>query len=158
MSRLPDFAPGAEFIDAPRDADLLALYNLWLAKRRNGHLPSRADFDPAEFKNLLPDFFIYDVGPADGEFTVRLTGERLVEFLGRNARGQPAGSSFQPAGAEAIVRILTFTVTQRVPVFRAGAAYFAREKSYKQFEACLLPVSTDGETVNMILGAVKLAL
>ena len=155
MKQPPDFAPGAEFIDAPRDPDLLALHKLWLAKRGNRQLPSRVDFDPSEFKNLLQDFFVYNVEPTEGSFTVRLIGERLRDFIGTNVRGKPAGSAFQPEGTTALVGILDLTVKQRVPIFRIGRAYFSRDKSYQQFEACLLPVSADGEKVNMVLGAVR---
>jgi hypothetical protein len=157
MTQPADFAPGAAFIDAPRDADLRALHDLWLSKRGTRQLPSRADFDPSEFKPLLPDFFVYDVEPTDGSFTVRLIGERLRDFIGRNIRGKRAGSAFQPEGTAALLRILDLTVKQRTPIFRTGRAYFLRDKNYKQFEACLLPVSADGVTVNMILGAVRVS-
>jgi hypothetical protein len=157
MKQPPDFAPGAEFIDAPRDPDLRALHRLWLAKRGNRQLPSRVDFDPSEFKNLLQDFFVYNVDPTEGSFTVRLIGERLRDFIGSNVRGKLAGSAFQPEGTTALVRILDLTVKRRVPIFRVGRAYFLRDKSYQQFEACLLPVSADGESVNMILGAVRVS-
>jgi hypothetical protein len=157
MSQPPDFAPGAEFIDAPRDPDLRALHKLWLAKRGDRRLPSRADFDPSEFKSLLQDFFVYDVGPTDGSFTVRLIGDRLRNFIGSNVRGKSAGSAFQAEGTAALVRILNSAAKQRTPIFRTGQAYFSRDRSYQQFEACLLPVSADGETVNMILGAVRLS-
>jgi hypothetical protein len=104
MTQPPDFAPGAEFIDAPRDPDLRALHKLWLAKRGNRQLPSRVDFDPSDFKNLLQDFFVYNVEPTEGSFTVRLIGERLRDFIGTNVRGKPAGSAFQPEGTTALVR------------------------------------------------------
>ena len=97
------------------------------------------------------------VGPTDGSFRVRLIGERLRGFIGRNVRGKPAGSAFQPEGAAALVRILDLAAKHRIPIFRTGRAYFSRDKSYQQFEACLLPVSADGETVNMILGAVRVS-
>jgi hypothetical protein len=157
MTQPPDFAPGAKFIDAPWDPDLRALHKLWLAKCGYRQLPSRADFDPSEFKSLLPDFFIYNVGPTEGSFTVRLIGERLQDFIGTNVRGKSAGSAFQPEGTTALVRILDLAVEQRVPIFRIGRAYFSRDRSYQQFEACLLPVSADGETVNMVLGAVRVS-
>jgi hypothetical protein len=81
----------------------------------------------------------------------------LRAFIGRNARGKTAGSAFQPEGTAALVRILDLTIKQRLPIFRVGRAYLSRDKSYQQFEACLLPVSADGETVNMILGAVRVS-
>ncbi|HYM03351.1 MAG TPA: PAS domain-containing protein [Stellaceae bacterium] len=155
MSQLSDAAPEADFLDAPRDRHLSALYAWWQTKRGARPMPCRADFDPSEFKKLLPNIFMYDVGPTPGAFSVRLIGERLREFIGQNVRGKPAGSTFDRDAASALIRILQLTVERRAPVFRTGSAYFSRDKRYKKFESCLLPLSADGETVSVILGAVQ---
>jgi hypothetical protein len=157
MASLPGSTLQGRPLQEPRDPDLIALHRLWLAKRGARRMPSRPDFDPAEFRNLLPEIVLYDIGPAPGSYTVRLIGERLVQFAGRNVTGKPAGAAFGPEGEATLTRILDNVVSRAVPVFGAGQVYWAPDKSHKHYEVCLLPLSADGETVNMILGALKIA-
>ena len=154
--RLPHAGLGAKFLDAPADPELVALVALWRNKCGERTMPSRADFDPAEFARLLPNIFLIDV-EAGGAFRTRLTGEEVVQFLGRNPKGKPPMESFAGEGSAAFEQILELVVKSRAPIFRAGRAYWSPTRSYKNFEACILPLSADGATVNMILGAVKLA-
>jgi hypothetical protein len=80
-----------EVLDRPRDPDLAELYELWLTKRRTRLMPSRSEFDPAEFRKLLPTIQLYDVGRVEGTYKVRLVGSALVELAGRNNTGKPPG-------------------------------------------------------------------
>ena len=52
-------------------------------------------------------------------------------------------------------RLHDAVATERAPKFRAGRAYWHPDKTYREFEACFLPLSADGETVDIILGGVK---
>ncbi len=148
---------GAGFIDAPRDADLQALYQYWDAMRGTRAMPRRADIDPVSIPKLLPYVIMYTVAPGGG-YTVRLVGEEVVAFVGRNLTGQPAGSAMTRQSAETIVKILDAVATGRAPKFRAGKAHWHPDKTYRDFEACFLPLSADGETVDIILGGVKFPL
>jgi hypothetical protein len=146
----------AEFIDAPRDPDLVALHAYWLGKRGAGELPARADIAPEEMKALLPHVMLYDVGPA-GRHRIRLVGSSIVEFMGRNLTGQESGTHLEARPAAAIRRLIDLAAGERRPVFRAGKAWWWREKSYRDFEACLLPLAPAGKPVNMVLAGVKFA-
>src|SRR5262249_49776119 len=88
-------------------------------------------------------------------YTVRLVGEEVVHFVGRNLTGQPAGSMMEPPAAQIMIKILDAVKTERVPKFRVGKAHWHLEKSYRDFEACFLPLSSDGETVDIVLGGIK---
>ena len=57
-----------------------------------------------------------------------------------------------------IIKILDAVATERAPKFRAGKAHWQPDKSYRDFEACFLPLSSDGETVDIILGGIKFPL
>jgi FixJ family two-component response regulator len=149
---------GATFIDAPRDGDLRALYQYWDTVRGGRAMPQRADIDPTEIPNLLPCVIIYDVLPGDDGYRIRLAGGEVTEFVGRNLAGQLAGSFMMPRAAEMMKRILDTVAKDRVPKFRAGKAHWHPEKTYRDFEACFLPLSSDGETANMILGGIKTRL
>ena len=151
MTIPPEIAPEASFLDAPSDPELIALYNLWRGKRGLRLMPSRSDFDPDEFRSLLPNVFILQVDlQADGDFNVRLAGETVIEFFG--CREHPAGA-FE--GREAMARLMKVVIERRAPIFRAGPAYWSPSKQHRHFEACFLPLSTDEKSVNMVLAAVK---
>lgn len=143
----------ASFIDAPRDSRIRALFAYWNRVRGERKMPARADIDPTSIPRLLPHVFMYSVG-SDGGYTIRLVGEEVVNFVGRNATGSPAGTIMPPRSAETITMILDAVRTGRAPKFRAGKAYWLAAKSHRDYEACFLPLSADGESVNIVLGGV----
>jgi len=142
----------AGFIDAPRDSQLKALYEYWDTVRGSRLMPARADIDPGKIRGLLPFIIMYTVAAG---YTIRLVGDEIVRFTGRNVTGRPAGSTMSPPSAEMMIKILNAVATERVPKFRAGKAHWQSDKTYHDFEACFLPLSTDGETVDIILGGIR---
>jgi hypothetical protein len=144
----------ASFIDAPRDSRTRALYEYWDALRGARLMPARADFDPAAVPALLPYVIMYGVGE-DGSYTVRLVGEEVVQFTGRSAAGGPAGATMPPRAARMLIEILDVVTAARAPKFRAGKAHWHPDKAYRDFEACFLPLSPDGKSVNFVLGGVS---
>jgi hypothetical protein len=153
---LPSVEPA--FIDAPRHPNLQLLFEYWNAKRGSRAAPSRADIRPAEIKPLLADVMIWNVGEGAGSYTIRLVGENIVRFVGRNNTGESATRGMPDEAAAMMNNVLSLVVETRSPRFRAGKAYWLQEKSYRDFEVCYLPLSTDGEAVDMILGGVKFDL
>jgi hypothetical protein len=143
----------ASYIDAPRDSRMKALYDYWGGLRRGRAMPSRADVDPTMIPTLLPHVIMYDV--TNGEYTVRLVGEEVVNFVGSNRTGCAAGTGMPLRAAEMIIKILDAVTRERAPKFRAGKAHWHLDKNYRDFEACFLPLSTDGENVNIVLGGVS---
>jgi hypothetical protein len=133
---------------------LVALYDYWRTKRGSRAMPSRSDIDPIEIPKLLPWIIMYDVLPVGG-YAIRLLGEEIASFLGRDATGETASDVLTPRGAEMAVQVLDSTVAERAPKFRAGKAYWSAEKDYSDFEACFLPMSPDDRTVDIILGGVR---
>jgi hypothetical protein len=144
----------AVFIDAPRDPDLRALHGYWNCLRGSRAMPRRAELDPGKIPRLLPYIIMYNVAP-EGGYTVRLVGEEVVRFVGRNATGQRAGSTMPPRAAEMIIAILDSVTAEREPRFRSGKAHWHPDKAHRDYEACFLPLSADGETVNIILCGIK---
>jgi len=145
---------GAIYIDAPRDPKVKALYDYWNGLRGDRAMPARGDIDPAAIPKLLPNIFMYDV-QGDGRYRIRLVGQEVVEFVGCNGTGAAAGSTMPPFAAELIVKILDRVTRERTPRFRAGQAHWNPDKDHRYFEACFLPLSADGENVNIVLGGVS---
>jgi hypothetical protein len=146
-------APAAFFIDAPRHPKIQLLHSYWDEKRHGRAMPSRADIDPVDIPALLPHILMYNVnGP--GRYTVRLQGEAVRAFVGINTTGRPAGSTMKAHGAQVVIGILDTVVAARTAKFRSGKVDWLEEKAHREFEACLLPLSADGNAVNIILAAV----
>jgi len=150
------FAPSNEVIslDAPRDERLKALHDYWNRLRGDRMMPARTDVDPTEIPHLLPLIVMYTV-QEDGSYTVRLVGEEVVQFTGRNATGGQAGATLPPEAAARLTKILDTVREERSPRFRAGKARWVPAKNHRDFEACFLPLSADGERVNMVLSGVS---
>jgi hypothetical protein len=145
----------AAYIDAPRDADIRALFEYWDAIRGDRVMPSRQDIDPTAIPKLLPCVFMYTVVADGGGYTIRLAGEELLALVGSNPTGQPAGSTMTPRGAETLIKVLDAVRMERVPKFRAGKAYWQPNREFRDYEGCFLPLSSDGQTVNIIFGGIK---
>jgi len=147
--------PEIQVLEGPQNPDLAALHQLWLAKRGTRPMPARADFEPAEFRSLLPHIMLVDVLPAPDIYRVRLMGQAMIDFHGRNLTGLTPREYAPPEALARFTALARLIVDGRMPVFRAGRAYWVRDKDFKRFESCHLPLSADGISVNMILGALK---
>ncbi|HEX6842382.1 MAG TPA: PAS domain-containing protein [Stellaceae bacterium] len=142
---------GARDIAAPRSPILVRLFEYWDGKRAGRLMPSRADIDPAELRALVLHVMIYGVVEPGRLYRIRLVGQAIVDFVGANHTGKMAGESMPPDAARRMVEILNSVVTRRAPRFRLGSAYWHHDKTHRPFEACFLPLSSDGEAVDKIL-------
>jgi hypothetical protein len=138
-------------IAAPVDPILIRLFNYWDGKRGGRQMPSRADIDPTELRSLVHNVMLYDVVEPGALYRIRLVGQAIVDFVGVNNTGKFSSDTMPPDAAKRMIEILTSVVTNHTPRFRAGHAYWHRDKSYRKFEACFLPLSSDGQTVDKIL-------
>jgi len=152
MFRPPDAQPTVSMSDPTIAHPMLAtLLAYWHQKRGKRVMPARADIEPAELKALLPNIFMVDVEYAPFRLRYRLVGSALVDVLGQDIKGKYLDEmpllfrTFAAGAYEEVVRV-------RVPCYKevSGiAAYF--RVAYKRL---LLPLSTDGQTINIILGAI----
>ncbi|MGO8919618.1 MAG: PAS domain-containing protein [Stellaceae bacterium] len=156
MSAAPKFHSdgirGANDLAAPADPILVRLFNYWESKRAGRLMPSRADINPTELRGLVNHVMLYDVVEPGSLFRIRLVGQAIVDFVGVNHTGKMTTETLPPDAAKRLVEILTSVVTNRSPRFRAGYAYWHVAKSFRKFEACFLPLSPDGQTVDKIIG------
>lgn len=140
------------YINAPRHPDLKALVEYWTSKRDARLMPLRGDIKPSEIKPLLPDIMIWS---AVEPFHIRLVGDHIVSFVGTNNTGKSATDGMPPDAARSMLAVLNDVVMSKAPRFRLGKAFFVPEKAYRDFEACFLPLSDDGNSVDTILSGIK---
>jgi len=133
------------------------LHEYWKGRCRGRTMPARADIDPADLKALLPNLMIYQVDGPD-LYSLRLVGSAIVAFVGQDFTGKVAGSAMTAEAKHALYELLGDIVRTQTPRFRAGKAFWWQEKNYREYEACFLPLSTDGKSVNQILVGTKFDL
>jgi len=129
------------------------MFAYWQRKRGNRRMPARADIDPAEMKALLPFMILVDVvhdAAGKTDFVYRLVGTREVEIRSGDPTGRRVAEAFHGPSAENALGCYRQAVDNRVPYL--DDEYFAQADDRFGDEANLfLPLSNDGETVNMVL-------
>ena len=133
---------------------LVALYRYWQSLRPGDALPPRSAVDPSAIKDQLATLWMIDVVyPPPLRFRYRLTGTRLREAFGREMTGlwfdemhpEVAG---QPGGFTRFIRV----ATQSIVDWRRGRpALLMPRADFVEVENLLMPMATDGRTVDIIL-------
>jgi hypothetical protein len=137
-----------------RHADQRALYAYWCSKRRqDGRLPARADIDPVEMRALLPRLALIDV-LRDGDrlaFRYRLTGTEIVDRAGRD----PTGKRFEELYSGDYLKTAHATYREVVETGRphtSDRVYpLVPGREYMSYDRLLLPLASDGSTVDMVM-------
>jgi hypothetical protein len=127
----------------------------WNAKRGDRTMPGRADIRPSELKEHLAWVIMADVLPGGEDFRYRLIGTLVTEYFLTEATGKTVTESFEkmgPAVTHAVLAVMRTAARSRVPLHAFGDAD-AFAVGYEAFDAIFLPLSDDGETVNVILHA-----
>ena len=135
------------------------LYAYWRAKRKNGRLPSRNDIDPLAFPALLPGIFLVDVirTPASETlgFRFRLAGTAHLEINQIEITGLTVEEAFSADHGRQARAAYEEVVATRTPKFFHGARAAVAGRSHWVFDRLLLPLASDGETVDMLLGHLR---
>ena len=131
--------------------ELEDLLSIWNALCRGRPMPARADLNPFDLKAHLGDLFLVDVVQDPLRFRYRLVGTRITHAVQRDVTGKYFDEIYAGKLLEAWTSAHAWVATQRAPLrlfSRTGDPY-TRIYAY---EGLLLPLSADGETVNMVFG------
>ena len=143
------------------------VFTYWRSMCMEDRLPSRADIIPADIKELLPFLLLADVGKltaTGAEINLRLTGTHIDRVLEVDLTGCPIGGfdrnwldfvigrDFLEAAEQrsAIMSIHELRLTEKPypkAIMRPG------DKAHLRYQRLILPLSTDGQRVDMLLGA-----
>lgn len=130
------------------------LFAYWASLRQGARLPGRAHLDPAPIKRLLPTVSLIDVGQdAHGaaEFRMRLAGTGLYGVYGREITGRRLSEIYNTAAAEYWRQELGKVVSEKRPAVGVHSLAW-RGASHLSILWLRLPLASDGEQVDMILG------
>jgi hypothetical protein len=128
------------------------MFAYWAGLRREGRLPGRADIDPNRFKRHLPTVSLIDVQPHPTSFRIRLAGTALYGLHGRETTGLEIEQVYR-ASEDAVYwrNELEKVVADRRPNFGLRSLDAGDQGGLKVLWL-RLPLASDGQTVDMLLG------
>jgi hypothetical protein len=124
----------------------------WRQKCAGRRMPARADLDPTEIPELLPWVILVDVLP--GDFRYRLIGTEVCRISHADYTGQ-LFSTLPGKGPGSVVWSNCEEVVRRKAPFSRSPPYVGPAAYFRGCENLLMPLSADGETVNMIFQVVS---
>jgi len=132
------------------------LFAYWTSLREGARLPARRHLDPAGIKRLLPTVSLIDVrhgapGGDPPEFRVRLAGTGLYGVYGREITGKRLPEIYNSAAADYWRGELGKVVSDKRPAVGVHSLAW-RGASHLSILWLRLPLASDGERVDMILG------
>jgi hypothetical protein len=149
---------GTEINPATLENETLAfLHRYWHEKRGNRAMPSRADIKASEMREHLGWMMLVESLPDLSEFRYKLVGTLVTQYFLGDSTGKTIGEAFHKAerpevSAKAVKAMFRKCARDKVIVHCFGDAGWIG-RGYESFNCICLPLSDDGETVNMILHA-----
>jgi hypothetical protein len=126
------------------------IYYYWDEKRAGRAMPRRSDLDPLEFPRLLPDIGLVDVVPDDRRYVYRLIGTNEALMRGRDPTGLAVKDAYFGTSVQSVYLNYDKVVRERQPVIDRDPSRTSDDR-YICHETIFLPLSDDGERVNMVL-------
>lgn len=145
----------AEFItpERIRSQSLRNLLGYWEAKETHlGRLPARADLQPDEMLPFLPFVALITVQNEEPRFQFRLVGTGIVGALGRETTSRAVDETLFGDNAEEVERFFSIPVRTHGPAYATGQYTVAPTGRGLGFETLLVPLSSDGQAIDMLLG------
>jgi hypothetical protein len=135
-------------------ARLRQAFGYWDAKRAGRAMPARRDIDPIDIPALLPWIMLIDVIVApELDFRYRLIGSEIRRISHGNFAGHRFSALPGKGRGSVVFDNCEQVVLTRTP-FSRSPPYVGPDPRVAQCENLLLPLSSDGEGVDMILQVV----
>lgn len=134
------------------DARLRRLYEYWAAKQAGRRAPARCDIDPVEIPELLGFVNLFEVQNDPRDYKVRLNGTEVAEMLGQEITGKFCSTIMSGSEAVDCKAAFDLCVDQCLPTTVETSLAFCG-KPYMAQTIIILPLSSDGERVDMIITA-----
>jgi hypothetical protein len=135
----------------PTHPQLRALLGYWLKKKGERRAPTRADIDPSEIVPLLPHVGLVDVVRDPLRFRFRLVGTAIAAGYGRDITGSFLDEVDLDRHEQEIIAEYARVIETWEPAC-ARWEYVRRDGRYVAYERMVLPLSSDGKTVDMLFG------
>lgn len=144
------FTPSFDAALQIRSPMLRAIHAYWESKRGGRPMSSRDELDPLELGRLLPYVALADVEHDPLRLRWRLLGTHITRALGRDSTGKYFDEIYPGTLFEDVMAVYRRVLELRRPVRHHGLPSFF-QKAFASYESIHLPLSHDGETIDMIL-------
>lgn len=127
------------------------LFGAWLswARAKNG-VPLRSEFDPVNFKRLLPHLTLFKVSRESApRYLVKLVGGEIIERMGTNTTGRWLDE--MPATEKVQARCQWLCESRRAYFIANQPVAWVDAKGHMEYDCLGLPLTGTGEQVDEIL-------
>ena len=121
----------------------------WPAPTR---LPGRQHLDPIEVPKLLPNLWLLDVEGPPRRYRYRLVGTAVVTAMRGDCTGLSLDELLEGEVLAETLRVMDRIVETGNPDWRRGLPLVHADRRFDQMERLLLPLASDGESIDMLLG------
>lgn len=138
---------------------LTEMYRYWRSKCRGKAMPSRVDIHPSEMKEFLPHTMLIDVIPTGApgvRFRLRLVGTHIVDGFGQEVTGKFIDEIDVGGQTANLLEACRKSVEDKAPIFLSGIMFQQTSGAKFFFERLGVPLSSDGQNVDMLLIAATL--
>lgn len=138
--------------------DFQRLYDYWCSRHVGNRLPGRGAIDPMDLPELLPRIYLIDVFRGEAgqlEFRFRLAGTEHFEINQIELTGRTVEEAFIPERVAGIKAAYARVAMTRQPLLTRSATAGAPGREHMIYDRLLLPLASDGQTVDMILGCLR---
>lgn len=139
-----------EQLKALSDTDvLLKLYRYWQERRGARPFPGRREIDPVQFSFAIGRVSLIDVIATSPRFHYRLVSTAITDRLGYEMTDKFTEEIRDRATRAYVEDLYDRAVTCRMALFERSTRIFMDR--LWQHEALLLPLSSDGDTIDMLM-------
>ncbi len=135
------------------DFRLREIHAHWTALHKDGAMPLRADFRPAQLRQVLPYLFLVDVEREPKDFRVRLAGTHFENFVQQKLTGKRVSEAFPPDFGAAVLKLWGEAVETRRPLHAIGQLWMPG-RDYVRWEGIILPLASEEGEIDQLLGGV----
>lgn len=128
------------------------LVTYWFDKRGERVMPAVCDIEPTEIRSALAKIWLCDYRPQNGRFRYRIAGEEINDFWGFNLGGKYLDEIVPAERLAPVTKKFRMAVDSPAIVYDRTCLSLTEEIT-KNGERIILPLSDDGRTVNVLLGA-----
>jgi hypothetical protein len=135
---------------------LQRLLHDWEERRRGREFPARADFTPFDLQYILGNLSLLDVTYDPLRFRYRLHASNLAQRMDKEMTNKSIDDIPVPDHAIRVRQHFTEVVERRIPVVYkrgGGDSDFRDDFLPADCEVLVLPLSSDGTTINMLMSA-----
>ena len=134
------------------------MFHYWMAKKGARQMPSRADIDPGEIKDLLPNIILTRLEYEPFRVLYKLIGTRAVENAGLDYSGRYLDElDFVSEFGTDWPATYRLIATEKEPIFGLCQIKFT-DDVIKPYVVAMFPLSSDGVTVDQCLAIEDLEL